>query len=213
MVERIENKLNKGEIMKFNTLLPLADRVVVRRVEEETQTTSGIIIPDSAKEKPQKGEVKEFKHCLNSEHCQGFVGCAKDMYGRPISGYNVKEGLCFSCNHWEELYEKRLDKNVISIRVDGRHYQTCIGDINKPPSLYAGFGGRKFIVKMKELPVTKVWELGDISGEFYTCNMWSQGTVPEYFRDKLPDNAEFLNEVNETVVLDGSEFITAFDIK
>ncbi len=36
---------------------PLADRVVVKANEAETKTKSGIIIPDSAKEKPQKGQV------------------------------------------------------------------------------------------------------------------------------------------------------------
>src|ERR1700742_5393888 len=36
---------------------PLGDRVVVKRVEEESKTKGGIIIPDSAKEKPQEGEV------------------------------------------------------------------------------------------------------------------------------------------------------------
>lgn len=36
---------------------PLADRVVVKANEAETTTKSGIIIPDSAKEKPQKGEI------------------------------------------------------------------------------------------------------------------------------------------------------------
>ena len=36
---------------------PLGDRVLVRRVEEEEKTKGGIIIPDSAKEKPQEGEV------------------------------------------------------------------------------------------------------------------------------------------------------------
>jgi len=36
---------------------PLHDRVVVRRVEEETKTAGGIIIPDTAKEKPQEGEI------------------------------------------------------------------------------------------------------------------------------------------------------------
>jgi chaperonin GroES len=42
------------EAMKFR---PLHDRVVVRRVEEETKTAGGIIIPDTAKEKPMQGEV------------------------------------------------------------------------------------------------------------------------------------------------------------
>ena len=36
---------------------PLADRVLVQPLEAETKTASGIIIPDSAKEKPQKGNV------------------------------------------------------------------------------------------------------------------------------------------------------------
>ena len=40
--------------MKFR---PLHDRVVIRRVEEEAKTKGGIIIPDTAKEKPMEGEV------------------------------------------------------------------------------------------------------------------------------------------------------------
>jgi chaperonin GroES len=42
------------ETMKFR---PLHDRVVVRRVEQEEKTAGGIIIPDTAKEKPMEGEV------------------------------------------------------------------------------------------------------------------------------------------------------------
>jgi chaperonin GroES len=40
--------------MKFR---PLQDRVVIRRVEQEEKTTGGILIPDTAKEKPMEGEV------------------------------------------------------------------------------------------------------------------------------------------------------------
>jgi chaperonin GroES len=40
--------------MKFR---PLHDRVVVRRVEEDTKTKGGIIIPDTAQEKPMQGEI------------------------------------------------------------------------------------------------------------------------------------------------------------
>jgi chaperonin GroES len=36
---------------------PLHDRILVRRVAEESKTAGGIIIPDSAKEKPQRGEI------------------------------------------------------------------------------------------------------------------------------------------------------------
>ena len=38
-------------------LRPLQDRILVRRIEEEKTTKGGIIIPDSAKEKPREGEV------------------------------------------------------------------------------------------------------------------------------------------------------------
>jgi chaperonin GroES len=47
-------ELNGGSLMKFR---PLADRIVVRRIDAEEKTSGGIIIPDTAKEKPQEGEV------------------------------------------------------------------------------------------------------------------------------------------------------------
>jgi chaperonin GroES len=46
--------LQMEECMHFR---PLHDRVVVRRIDAEEKTTGGIIIPDTAKEKPQQGEV------------------------------------------------------------------------------------------------------------------------------------------------------------
>ena len=39
------------------TFRPLHDRILVRRIEAEEKTAGGIIIPDTAKEKPQEGEV------------------------------------------------------------------------------------------------------------------------------------------------------------
>ncbi|HSC57435.1 MAG TPA: co-chaperone GroES [Nitrospira sp.] len=41
---------------------PLYDRIVVKRIEEQESTRNGIIIPDSAKEKPQEGEVLAIGH-------------------------------------------------------------------------------------------------------------------------------------------------------
>ncbi|SDD04673.1 chaperonin GroES [Sphingomonas sp. YR710] len=46
---------------------PLHDRVLVRRVEAEQKTAGGIIIPDSAKEKPQEGEVVAAGSGLKSD--------------------------------------------------------------------------------------------------------------------------------------------------
>jgi chaperonin GroES len=39
------------------SLRPLQDRILVKRVEEETKTAGGIFIPETAKEKPQRGEI------------------------------------------------------------------------------------------------------------------------------------------------------------
>lgn len=40
-----------------NKIRPLQDRIIVKRVEEQDRTESGLYIPDSAKEKPQQGKV------------------------------------------------------------------------------------------------------------------------------------------------------------
>jgi chaperonin GroES len=45
------------EVLMALNIRPLHDRVVVKRLEEQEQVRGGIIIPDTAKEKPQQGEV------------------------------------------------------------------------------------------------------------------------------------------------------------
>jgi chaperonin GroES len=52
----INHKIKKAQMADVK-IKPLADRVVVKAAEAETKTAGGIIIPDSAKEKPQKGHV------------------------------------------------------------------------------------------------------------------------------------------------------------
>ena len=58
---------------------PLHDRVVVRRLEEETKTAGGIVIPDSATEKPSRGEVLA-------------VGPGKVMDNGEVRACTVKKG-------------------------------------------------------------------------------------------------------------------------
>jgi chaperonin GroES len=50
-------KSPKGTVMAKTKFRPLHDRVVVKRIDAEEKTKGGIIIPDSAKEKPQEGQV------------------------------------------------------------------------------------------------------------------------------------------------------------
>ena len=49
------------------SLRPLHDRVVVRRIDQDTRTAGGIIIPDTAQEKPQEGEVVAVGPGLRAE--------------------------------------------------------------------------------------------------------------------------------------------------
>jgi len=53
----IQTETKKRSSRMATKLTPLHDRIVVRRVEEAETTRGGIIIPDSAKDKPQEGEV------------------------------------------------------------------------------------------------------------------------------------------------------------
>jgi chaperonin GroES len=48
-------------------LRPLQDRIIVKRLEEETKTAGGIFIPETAKEKPQRGEIIEVGNGKKTE--------------------------------------------------------------------------------------------------------------------------------------------------
>jgi chaperonin GroES len=84
--------------MKFR---PLHDRVVVRRIEAEERTKGGIIIPDTAKEKPQEGEVIA-------------VGPgARDENGK-VQALDVKEGDRILFGKWSGT-EVKLDGEELLI--------------------------------------------------------------------------------------------------
>jgi len=55
-----------NETNRIMNIRPLYDRIVVKRIEEQETTRHGIIIPDSAKEKPQEGEVMAVGHVRGS---------------------------------------------------------------------------------------------------------------------------------------------------
>src|SRR5438552_19165186 len=55
--KRTFKRTSKRQIMAKTKFRPLHDRVVVKRIDAEAKTKGGIIIPDTAKEKPQEGEI------------------------------------------------------------------------------------------------------------------------------------------------------------
>ena len=84
--------------MKFR---PLHDRVVVRRIEENTKTAGGIIIPDTVKEKPMQGEIMS-------------VGPgARDEAGRLVP-LEVKKGDKVLFGKWSGT-EVKIDGNELLI--------------------------------------------------------------------------------------------------
>ena len=79
--------------MTSTNFRPLHDRVVVRRVESEEKTKGGIIIPDTAKEKPQEGEIVAVGSGARDE--AGKVDALDDKVGDRVlfgkwSGTEVK---------------------------------------------------------------------------------------------------------------------------
>ena len=75
------------------TFRPLHDRVLVRRVDADAKTAGGIIIPDTAQEKPQEGEVVSIG--TGARHEQGIVHPLEVKTGDKIlfgkwSGTEVK---------------------------------------------------------------------------------------------------------------------------
>src|SRR5207248_9546661 len=54
LTKSAHNRASGGFLMSFR---PLHDRVLIRRIEQEERTAGGVIIPDTAKEKPMEGEV------------------------------------------------------------------------------------------------------------------------------------------------------------
>jgi chaperonin GroES len=53
----LKSKREEGNVMAKSKFRPLHDRVVVKRIEAEEKSKGGIIIPDTAKEKPSQGEI------------------------------------------------------------------------------------------------------------------------------------------------------------
>ncbi|CAE09460.1 co-chaperone GroES [Wolinella succinogenes] len=66
---------------------PLGQRVLVERLEEDTKTASGIIIPDNAKEKPLMGTVKALSEEVAKE---GLLKAGSQVVFAKYSGTDVK---------------------------------------------------------------------------------------------------------------------------
>ena len=85
-------------------LKPLGDRLIVRAIEEEETTASGIVLPDTAKEKPQKGKVLAV----------GPGKLNKDGKRTPLS---VKEGDVVLFTNWAgDEFKQSHGDNILLMR-------------------------------------------------------------------------------------------------
>jgi len=86
-------------------LRPLADRVVIKRFAEEDKTAGGLLLPDSAKKKPQKGKVMAI----------GPGNLAKDGKRRPLQ---VKEGDVVLFTAWagDEFRQRGSGDDLLLMR-------------------------------------------------------------------------------------------------
>lgn len=78
---------------------PLGKRVLVKRVEEANTTSSGIIIPDNAQEKPSKGEVVAVSSEVSELFCKDIV-----VFGKYAGSEVTLEGEKFLVINTEDIF-------------------------------------------------------------------------------------------------------------
>ena len=74
-------------------LRPLGDKILVKRVEAETKTKSGIVLPDSAKEKPKRGKIialGDGKRLENGERAPWNVKKGDEVIFTSYAGTEIK---------------------------------------------------------------------------------------------------------------------------
>jgi chaperonin GroES len=89
----------------MTNIRPLHDRVIVRRIEEKEQIRGGIIIPDTAKEKPQEGEVLA-------------VGAGKKLDSGERQPIDVKQGDRVLFGKYSGTEIKIDDQELLILRED-----------------------------------------------------------------------------------------------
>jgi hypothetical protein len=117
-----------------------------------------------------KGEpVTLCKHC-------GAILTAN--YVEPTRTEILESGLCFHCNFWRKQANSKDPKRLI---IDGHIYGDGGNQPNASRKDWLGFGGTVWIIERDG----KVWQ---------TNNLWSGSTVPQEYRERMPDNARFVKE-------------------
>ena len=160
-------------------ITPLHDRVIVKRIDEGEQIRGGIIIPDSAKEKPQEGEVIAAGTTIVSlgdlDHpwLRAYIG-ERDLGRVKLGdkfGMSMKLGIPYS-----------MVSEVIEFEDDRR-----IAWQSRPPGVFGKISGGR-IWRYELEPVdggTRVRETWDISHEIGTKLMLRNSRVHQHTREAM----------------------------
>lgn len=109
------------------------------------------------------GTCGECGDVLNIEYCE------------PYKSQIVAGKRCMSCLFWLDYAAKVNDPS--SVRVGGRHYWITP---DAPRASFQGHGGAEFVIRFVD------------GREVVTRNLWAQSEIPAHFRERIPDNAEFV---------------------
>lgn len=117
-----------------------------------------------------EAELREARS-IHPEPCKE-CGCPFTLhYAAEVRNVLLEQGICHGCNHWRDQM-----KRSGGLVIEGQHYRALPASGGSQ-----GFGGREFSIRKLDT--------GEV---IQTRNLWHQGIIPPHFRDRLPDNAEFV---------------------
>lgn len=103
-------------------------------------------------------------------------------YMEPIKSSMVNRSLCFYCLFWTEYAESYHQPDQVV--VNGKHY--VIGDEQQAGNRrWRGFGGSPFNIRFFNGRMVR------------STNLWHQGDIPERFKERMPNNAEFVKDATQ----------------
>lgn len=118
---------------------------------------------------------------IPDEPCRECGQIFSTNYQEDTKANILKDNICFTCYFWKSKLSIKDDP--CTVRINGVHY--FIGDNNSSKHAFKGFGGREFNIRFNDGRLVT------------TCNLWCQGDISDHFKERLPDNATFV-EVKHT---------------
>lgn len=144
----------------------------------EAEDNLSIVYSDYSSISPAYDTIEELYYGqgvlkLPCKECGGLIST-----NTRIKEQLVSKTICSSCNHWDELSKTMGDPKRVVVK-GTCYYAYDRADKN---TAFLGFGGAE-------------WKIQFHDGRYLeTNNMWCQGDIADHYKDRMPDNAEFVRE-------------------